>query len=50
MLISMVFVMGLPPVDAARAFGNEAIFAGGGLAYIGLALMATRLGGATSGA
>ncbi len=46
LLIPMVFVMGLPPADAARAFANEAIFAGGGLAYIGLALVATRLGGA----
>jgi uncharacterized membrane protein YccC len=47
MLIPMVFVMGLPPADAARALANEAIFAGGGLAYIGLALVATRLSGAS---
>jgi uncharacterized membrane protein YccC len=46
LLVPMVFVLGLPPADPARAFVNEAIFAGGGLAYIGLALIATRLSGA----
>ena len=47
LLIPVVFVMGLPRVGAAHALGNEAIFAGGGLAYIGLALIATRLSGAS---
>ena len=47
LLVPMVFVMGLPQVDPARAAENEALLAGGGLAYIGLALIATRLSGAS---
>ena len=45
LLIPVVFVLGLPRSDLATAFHNEAIFAVGGLAYIGLALIATRLSG-----
>jgi uncharacterized membrane protein YccC len=46
LLVPMVFVMGLPPADPAHAIGAEAIFAAGGLAYIALAAIVTRLGGA----
>jgi uncharacterized membrane protein YccC len=45
LLVPMVFVLGLPPADPGRALVNEAIFAGGGLAYIALAAIVTRLGG-----
>ncbi len=47
MLIPVVFVLGLSRVDAAHAFNNEILLAAGGLAYIGLALIATRLAGAS---
>ncbi|MGD1036603.1 MAG: FUSC family membrane protein [Roseiarcus sp.] len=47
LLVPMVFVMGLPRAGLAQAFDDEAIFAAGGLLYIGLALIATRLSGAS---
>ena len=46
LLVPMVFVMGLPRAGLAQAFDDEAIFAAGGLLYIGLALIATQLSGA----
>ncbi len=47
MLIPVVFILGLPRGGAAHALQNEAVFAGGGIAYIGLALIATQLTGAS---
>jgi uncharacterized membrane protein YccC len=38
MLIPLVFVLGLPPTDLAGALHNEALFIGGGLGYIAIAL------------
>ena len=43
LLVPMVFVLGLPPLDPARAFQAELLLIGGGLAYIALAIVATRL-------
>ena len=45
-LIPMVFVMGLPRVDLAHTIDEALLLAAGGLAYIVLALAATRLTGA----
>src|SRR5579862_2407252 len=41
MLIPVVFVLSLPPTNLAGALLNEALFAGGGLVYIGIALLLT---------
>ena len=47
LLVPMVFVMGLPAAEPGRALAAETLLAGGGLLYIGLALIATRLSGAS---
>ncbi|HLW90968.1 MAG TPA: FUSC family membrane protein [Roseiarcus sp.] len=41
MLIPVVFVLSLPPTDLAGTLVNEILFAGGGLAYIAIALLLT---------
>lgn len=46
LLVPMVFILGVPRSNFAAALHIEAIFALGGLAYIGLALIATQLSGA----
>jgi uncharacterized membrane protein YccC len=43
LLIPMVLILGLPRTDFAAGVRVEALFAVGGLAYIGLALVTTRL-------
>ena len=43
MLVPMVFVLGLPPTNFAGALRDEALLALGGFAYIGVALLFTRL-------
>jgi len=42
-LVAMVFVMGLPPLDFKGALAAEALFASGGVAYIAIALLLTRV-------
>jgi uncharacterized membrane protein YccC len=42
-LIPMVFVLGLPRTDLAGSLRVEALLAGGGFAYIAIALLLTRL-------
>jgi uncharacterized membrane protein YccC len=42
-LIPIIFVMGLPHTDLAGILRNEALLAGGGFAYIALALIVTGL-------
>jgi uncharacterized membrane protein YccC len=41
MLVPVVFVLSLPPTDLFGALRDEALFAGGGLAYIAIALLLT---------
>ena len=43
LLVPMVFILGVPRADFAAGIRVEALFAIGGLAYIGLALIATQL-------
>ena len=43
LLVPMVFVLGLPPAGPARALQEELLLIAGGLAYIALAIVATRL-------
>ncbi len=43
LLVPMVFVLGLPPLTPTRALQAELMLIGGGLAYIALAIVATRL-------
>jgi uncharacterized membrane protein YccC len=43
MLVPMVFVLGLPPAEPARAFQEELLLIAGGGAYILLAILATQL-------
>jgi uncharacterized membrane protein YccC len=45
LLVPLVFVLGLPPLDPGRALQAELLLIGGGLAYIALAIVATRLVG-----
>jgi uncharacterized membrane protein YccC len=42
-LIPVVFVLGLPPTNLAGTLRNEAVFIGGGLAYIAIALVLTAI-------
>ncbi|HXW19576.1 MAG TPA: FUSC family membrane protein, partial [Roseiarcus sp.] len=41
MLVPVVFVLSLPPTDLAGAMREEALFVGGGLTYIAIALLLT---------
>ena len=43
LLVPMVFVLGLPPLTPQRALEAELMIVGGGLAYVVLAILATRL-------
>jgi uncharacterized membrane protein YccC len=42
-LIPVVFVLGLPPTNLAGTLRNEALFVGGGVAYVGIALIFTAI-------